>query len=100
MLSFWAARAEAERRSRSRLMRGAENKESHNLEISSAQDYDVASYNKLHPVDNNSPRNDMYIVIASESEAIQPIVINNKTKKEDKWTVTKIMSLRGKIMDK
>ena len=46
-------------------------------------DYDVASYNKLSIVENNSPRNDMHLVIASESEAIQSIVINNKTKKEE-----------------
>ena len=62
---------------------------SHNLEFPSAQDYDVASYNKLCTAENNSPRNDMHIVIASKSEAIQPIVIDNKAKKEGQMNCNK-----------
>ena len=64
--------------------------ESHNLESPRAQDYDVASYNKLCMVENNSPRNDMHIVIASESEAIQLIeMISNKTKKDEQMNCNK-----------
>ena len=85
----------------------------HNLESLSAQDYDVASYNKLCAEKNNSPRNDNEVcslpplwgrvrergkchdVTASESEATQSIIgINNITSNEKENNMKTFMVLK------